>query len=360
MNETETEKRPVRRYRRGVFWPLLLIALGVIFLLSNLDLIRGDVWDTILNLWPLILIFMGLDGILSRDGLVGPSLLIGLGTVFLAGNLGYLPLPAWETLFRLWPLFLVALGFDILIGRRSWLLSLLGVILILAILGGGLWAITTGPAALSALQGQPVRQDMSGIERAHLVIEPGAGYVSLHKLQEPVALIMGTAPASEVMTVEQIFSIQAGEANYELRSSEDAYRFPSPASNVFHWDLGLATGIPIDLKINLAAGEAVIDLSGLEISALQYDMGLGKVTLALPADGDFSASVEGAIGQVVILVPQEVGLQVQVGAPLVIVQAPDGYHKDGSTYTSANYASADHKIALNLGLAIGRVVIREQ
>ena len=355
-----TENRPERRYRRGIFWPLILIALGVIFLLSNLGLIRGDVWDTILNLWPLILIFMGLDGILSRGGFVGASLLIGLGVVFLLGNFGYLPLSAWETLFRLWPLFLVALGFDILIGRRSWLLSLLGVVLILAILGGALWTMTASPAAINAMQSQTIRQDLKGATSAQVAIEPGAGYLSLHKLQEPVALIMGTVPASEVMSVEQKYSIQDGAANYELRSSGDAYRFPSGSSNVFRWDLGLATGIPVDLKVNLAAGETVLDLSGLEISAFQYDIGVGQATITLPTGGDLSGKVEGAIGRIVILVPPDVGLQTNNHIGLVIVQAPQDFEKEGSTYTSANYARADYKIDLDLSLAIGEIIIRKQ
>jgi hypothetical protein len=356
----ETENRPVRRYRRGVFWPLILIALGAVFLLSNLGWVRGDVWDTILNLWPLILVFMGLDGILSRDGLVGPSLLIGLGAVFLLGNFGYLPLSAWETLFRLWPLFLVALGFDILVGRRSWLLSLLGVVLILAILGGALWAMTAGPAAINAMQSQPIRQELKGATSAQMAIEPGAGYLSLHKLQEPVALIMGGVPASEAMNIEQKYSIQGGVAYYELSSSGDAYSFPSGSSNVLRWDLGLTTGIPIDLNVDLGAGEAVIDLSGLDISAFQYEMGVGRLTLTLPVDRNLSGKVDGAIGRIVIFVPPDVGLHTSGDIGLVIIQAPENYVKDGSTYTSPNYNNADYKIDLELSLAIGEIVIKEQ
>jgi hypothetical protein len=235
-----------------------------------------------------------------------------------------------------------------------------GVVLILTILAGALWTMTTAPLAISAMQSQQIRQDLNGATKTQMTIEPGAGYLSLKKVQEPGALIMGSVPASEVMSVEQKYSVQDGTAKYELRSSGDAYRFPNSSSNVFRWDLGLAIGIPIDLKVNLAAGEAVLDLSGLEMSAFQYDMGVGQATITLPTDQNLSGKVDGAIGRIVILVPSNIGLQTNSNIGLVIIQVPQGFVKNGSTYTSANYSNADTKINLDLSLAIGEILIREQ
>ena len=52
--------------RRGVFWPLLLIALGVLFLMGNFGLISGVSWRAILSLWPLLLVLIGLDIAFAR------------------------------------------------------------------------------------------------------------------------------------------------------------------------------------------------------------------------------------------------------------------------------------------------------
>ena len=243
MNDYQFKARKANRHRPGIFWPLMFIALGLLFLLNNLGLIQGDVWDTILKFWPLLFIFMGLDGIVRREGMVGTTLVIGLGVVFLMGNFGYLPVPAWEVLFRLWPLFLLALGFDILLGRRSKLLSLLGMVLILAILAGSLWAMATGLSSDAVLEGVPIRQDLVGVEQAHISIEPGAGYLRLHRLQEPVALVMGTVPSAELVGVTQEYSLETGQAKYTLRGGggSGVYSFPSSNSNLYRWDLGLTT-----------------------------------------------------------------------------------------------------------------------
>ena len=49
------------RRRRGVFWPLLLIALGLLFLLQTMGFISGVSWLAIASLWPILLILIGLD-----------------------------------------------------------------------------------------------------------------------------------------------------------------------------------------------------------------------------------------------------------------------------------------------------------
>ncbi|KPK89854.1 MAG: hypothetical protein AMJ88_17020, partial [Anaerolineae bacterium SM23_ 63] len=48
-----------------------------------------------------------------------PIVLIGLGLFWLLGNLGVLPEHSLWTLFRLWPLALIVIGLDIMVGRRS-------------------------------------------------------------------------------------------------------------------------------------------------------------------------------------------------------------------------------------------------
>ncbi len=51
--------------------------------------------------------------------LVGPAILIVVGSLFLASNLGFLDRGAWLTVLRFWPLILVAIGLEILVRRSS-------------------------------------------------------------------------------------------------------------------------------------------------------------------------------------------------------------------------------------------------
>lgn len=71
-----SESRP--RYR-SIFWPLVLIAVGALWLLSNFNVISGSNLFALLRLWPLLLIAIGLDILLGRRPLI--SALLSVATV---------------------------------------------------------------------------------------------------------------------------------------------------------------------------------------------------------------------------------------------------------------------------------------
>jgi len=52
--------------RRGLFWPLVLITIGLVFLLVNYGLIPGVTAVSLLSLWPLLLILAGVDIAIGR------------------------------------------------------------------------------------------------------------------------------------------------------------------------------------------------------------------------------------------------------------------------------------------------------
>jgi len=51
------------RMPKRVFWPVVAVVMGLIFLASNLGMLPRSLW----NLWPLILIVVGLGGLLTAD-----------------------------------------------------------------------------------------------------------------------------------------------------------------------------------------------------------------------------------------------------------------------------------------------------
>lgn len=108
--DTVGEARQARRGDRGVtsqvLMGVLVIALGLLFLLDNLDII--DVHDA-LAFWPLVFIFAGIAKLLDTSspngylvGLAG----IGIGTAMILNRLGIIYF-SWRTA---WPLILIAVG----------------------------------------------------------------------------------------------------------------------------------------------------------------------------------------------------------------------------------------------------------
>jgi predicted membrane protein len=111
-NETRTD----RNWDSGRLIPaIVLIGLGSLFLLGNLHLIPSMNW---FDFWPVILIVIGAVKLAEgnrRGNYTGGAILLGIGAAFLASNLGVLPFPVWD----LWPLLLIWIGIVLLFQRIS-------------------------------------------------------------------------------------------------------------------------------------------------------------------------------------------------------------------------------------------------
>jgi predicted membrane protein len=95
---------------------VVLIVIGTLFLLGNMHILPSRNW---FDFWPVILIVIGLMKLLEaprKGSYVGGAILFGLGAVFLADNLNFLPFPVWD----LWPLILIAVGVWLLFERMPW------------------------------------------------------------------------------------------------------------------------------------------------------------------------------------------------------------------------------------------------
>jgi predicted membrane protein len=84
---------------------LVVAALGVLFTLDNLEMVRAR---DILRYWPVVLLIVGISQIMqsrSSSGMIGGSIWILLGGVLLGERLNLI-----SNVFRYWPLLLVAVG----------------------------------------------------------------------------------------------------------------------------------------------------------------------------------------------------------------------------------------------------------
>ncbi len=92
----------------------VLIVLGVVFLIGNLDIVDVDVGDFIGDWWPAILILLGVSGLArSRAAPMGQIVLIAVGVVLLLTTLDIVDSGL------LWPVIIIGIGVWILLGGRG-------------------------------------------------------------------------------------------------------------------------------------------------------------------------------------------------------------------------------------------------
>ncbi len=353
-----SEERGKYHYRGSLFFPFLLIVIGLLFLLDNLRVLPGDIWSTIFNLWPLILVGMGIDGLWRRQGIVTAVLLIGVGVVFLLANLGYLTMSILDFGLHFWPILLIAIGFDVFIGRRSILASLIGLVLILAILAGAVLMFGVRISTGQVLSGEQVNQSLAGVNSAQISLSPPAGTLHLQALSEPTGLLVGQVGKPGNQSVLQDYSVNAGRAQVNLHATGSNFVMLPGNADQWRWDLGLAGDIPIDLQVNMGAGEALLNLTGVDLTSLKVSLGVGRAEVTLPQSGSYNAQLEGAIGELVVWVPRSIGLSITPGTALVATNYPPEFQKQGDRVVSPGYSGAADQVDLRLNLAIGSVSVR--
>ena len=377
------------RNRPNILWPAILILVGLAFLFQNLGLLGDDIWDNIIQFWPLLLILLGINDMAQNRGIVGPTITIGLGGIFMASNLGYLGWDSWMTIWRLWPVIIIAVGLEIFIGRKHILLSMFGVALSLALLAGGLY-LSGGLNGVDAVTpigevvvGEDIEQPLDDAEFAEVRIDSSVGQLTVEALDDSDNLIEGTIYSVERETILESYELSGDTIEYYLHSDWDAggtFNFRDNTGNRLKWDLEITDNIPLDLTISLGVGESELDLSELQVSALNIDIGVGQTEVELPA-GEYAASfdggvgqtiitlpdegqimldVDGGVGEIVIYIPEDMAAKINVDRGISGLNVPSGYVMGDDSYTSPDYASADSYVEIKVDQGIGNIAIRER
>ena len=302
-----------------------------------------------------------------------PLVLIGAGVILLLSNLGYLPWQLWNVLWRLWPLLLVALGIDLLIGRRSMVGAIVSALLILALIGGVVAVVFFAqniPALVELAQPVELRTEhveypLAGVERAlvHIDWTSAPGYLSA--LRDSPNLIEGDVAYRGQLIFD--VDVRGDRADVNLDS-----HYTSPWFGPFdfgeqaeeRWDVRLSPKVSLDLTLDAGSGPCDFDLTGLQVSNLFLDAGSSPIDLALPSESTFEVRMDGGSGPVAIILPESMGTRVVLDSgsgpfrPDERFRLVEGERNRDGVWETDNFRTAEHTILLEIDQGSGPISIR--
>jgi hypothetical protein len=125
------------------------------------------------------------------------------------------------------------------------------------------------------------------------------------------------------------------------------------------WDISMNDELPIDLVVQLGAGESNLDLDSLTLKGLDLQMGAGKITVDLTGDytQGFDASIEGGVGQATVLLPSEVGVKAKAEGGLGGINAK-GLKKVGDAYVNDAYGESDTNLNVDVKGGVGEINLK--
>lgn len=290
--------------------------------------------------------------------LVGPAFLIGIGVILLLSNLGYLNWSLWD-IFSLWPIFLVAAGLELLIGKQSRLGSMVAAVVVLVAIIGGVWFASASPgSAIPQASAIEISEPLGDTTALDVKLDPAVARIDIGALNDSGNVVEGSVQHRRNERITSDF--KAGSSARLTLGTQGSHNVaPFGLGRTHLWNLNFHPDVALKIDLDMGISEANLDLSALSLDEVNVDFGIGDVQIQLPETGKFSVNIDGGIGIIVIEVPEGMAVRLRPETGIVMRSLPDDYaHFDGD-YTSPNYRDAENRVDIRLGLGIGSVILRE-
>jgi hypothetical protein len=300
-----------------------------------------------------------------------PIILIVIGFLFLFAEWrpGFNP---WLIMKTYWPLILILVGLGRIWdstrgdqstpgGRRSSAGSTILIIAVIFILFAFVWhgrAFTHDHGNSSFMRHEMHTVDLQGAQTVRTSIDLSAGELTIG------------GGSSHLLDASFNFRDSSGEprVDYHVTGTEGDLDISDSKSETHiagtshsDWDLRFGNTAPLDLKINMGAGEGHLRLRDLPVTNLELNLGAGRVEADLTGDRkkDLVADIEGGVGEAVIRLPKNVGVIVNASGGIGSVDS-HGLKHDGDSYTNDAYGKTPATIHLKVEGGIGSIQLIQE
>ena len=305
------------RPRRGVFWPLLLIALGLIFLLQNFGFITGVSWLAVASLWPLLLVLIGLDIAFARRSPL-PTLIVEVA-VIAAG------------------LALVAYSPNLSPG--------------IFVFGDG---DGPGDTDVTVPRGDATQLMLTvngGATRGYHVSGGATALVEAHSTS-PDLRVRSSGSTRAVVRVDQV--------------SPNGFLHPAAVGDI---QIRVANDTPTSLVINVGAGDFDVDLSDVRVTDGRVNVGASSMRFVLPKpSGNVDIRMNGGASNISIVVPEGVEARISTTGGLLSLRSDNprlgngsadrGVFAGGTSVETSGYGAAHDRVTLTISAGASSIVVR--
>lgn len=283
---------------------VLLISIGVVWILSNLNLINIDLYSITIHLikgmfdlWPLILIIVGIGIIVKND----------------------------------------------LLNTVLWVLFLAFLIIYSLFIKGNILERNSDELFEDEVYVSDMRED---ILAGYLKLDVGATSFTIDSIDDKfIRLVQDGAFKYEFDNKESVENLYiSNKTSYiEIGETRDL-------------DLSLNRDIPWDINMNIGAVSAEINLKDIIVKQVILDMGAGNLEMTLGKNNDFTfLDIDAGASKIIIHIPQDVGLRVDFDGGLnsTNLDSLGLLEMNDKEFLSENYDKASIKYELEVDMGMG-------
>ena len=152
--------------------------------------------------------------------------------------------------------------------------------------------------------------------------------------------------------------------NWHYRSSKDTWpRMFGPWRRYWtgsrDWDLAINNDVALELSVDSSFSECQLDLSELQLTDLELQTNMSSVEVTLPEQvGHMRTRLRDTMSEVKVSMPAGVTARIQVSGGWEHVSVDEErFARDGSVYQSADYDSSEHQVEIDARSDMGTLTI---
>ena len=292
-----------------------------------------------------------------------PLILIAVGLIALAANYGWIEPVSFISILALWPVLLILLGIDIAFARR-WPVATLGADVV--IIAGALLLAATQPSALRLASFSFSRSsDCTNASPsvtvprgtlASLRLSINGGAARYHLGGGAAGAVAASADGADLCLSDRTSRDGSAAARGDVRLTQTGAQF-SGSTDI---TVQVANDLPLSLAVNAGAGDFFFDLHDVRTTDARFNIGAASTTIVLPRPaGDVPVRIEGGASSIVIEIPAGVEARITVTGGLNATSAMNPrVTKSGDVNETAGYAAAKDRVTVTVNGGANSVSIR--
>lgn len=288
--------------------------------------------------------------------LVWGTLFIAIGLLLLLANLDIITIRL-ANLWQLWPALIIIAGLSIL-SLRGWLGRIVYVLaaVMIAVLA---WVAVTGGVGDERVQATgefSINSRSKEIESLALEVKSGAGSIDIDGTSNQ-DLVTGSFN-SDVAKLSQTVEVDGNKQSVKLALNRLPGWAKSSAKNPL--SLKINKQMPLEMIIDAGASNIDADFSEMSLRSLTIDSGASSIDAKLGSKlKESRVLIDTGVSSVKLSVPKDAGVRLKVDSGLSLKDLPDNFtESEKKVYLSDNYNKATNKIDIEIDMGVSSFELR--
>lgn len=267
-------------------------------------------------------------------------ILVFIGIIILLQNFGLLSSDIWAQIWQFWPVILILIGINMLLGRRSPITALfliVGLIILVFIIA---YSITPQ----SNLKEENFVKPLGDLKTLDARIEFGAGDITISSLEEN-SLNLIEAKLKTAGGAKTSYRETGAAADLSISMEERFFFFGAKPSE---WNISFSRLPELSLDFDSGASNINLDLADLKAKKINLNIGAADANISMPARaGLVDAEISAGAASLDITVPEGVSAKIkkETGVSSFTVDKNRFPGIDG-TFISPDFDAAQNRLNL--------------